>query len=97
VKKIGLAMMEEAQFQKELLQPLKMQGIVDIKDASLIIRFKFTAKPNNPSIIQRTAVRRMFDTLPGLGINFARPPYASFGMGAFDATARAAAAQQAAQ
>jgi small-conductance mechanosensitive channel len=97
VKKIGLAMMEEPQFQKELLQPLKMQGIVDIKDASLIIRFKFTAKPNNPSIIQRAAIRRMFEALPALGIEFAKPPYASFGFGAFDATARAATAQQAAQ
>ena len=45
VKKIGLDMMNEPQFQKELLQPLKMQGLVDIKDGSLIVRFKFTAKP----------------------------------------------------
>ena len=97
VKKIGLAMMEEPQFQKDLLQPLKMQGLVDIKDASLIIRFKFTSKPTNPSIIQRAAIRRMFETLPKLGIEFAKPPYASFGFGALDATARAAAAQQAAQ
>ncbi len=97
VKKIGLEMMNEPAFQKELLQPLKMQGLVDIKDASLIIRFKFTAKPNNPSIIQRVAIRRMFEALPKLGIEFAKPPYASFGFGAIDATARAAAAQQAAQ
>jgi small-conductance mechanosensitive channel len=91
VKKIGLEMMAEPQFQKELLAPLKMQGIVDIKDASLIIRFKFTAKPNNPSLIQRTAIRRMFDALPRLGIEFAKPPYATFGFGALDPAARAAA------
>src|SRR5476651_101398 len=97
VKKIGLEMMNEPQFQKDLLQPLKMQGIVDLKDASLIIRFKFTSKPTNPSIIQRTAVRRMFEALPKLGIEFAKPPYASFGFGALDATARGASAQQAAQ
>jgi small-conductance mechanosensitive channel len=81
VKKIGLEMMAEPQFQKELLAPLKMQGIVDIKDASLIIRFKF----------QRTAIRRMFDALPRLGIEFAKPPYATFGFGALDPAARAAA------
>jgi hypothetical protein len=91
VKKIGLDMMNEPQWQKELLQPLKMQGLVDIKDASLIVRFKFTAKPKNPSMIQRQAIRRMYDSLPKLGIEFARPPYASFGFGGVDPAARAAA------
>ncbi len=91
VKKIGLDMMNEPQFQKELLQPLKMQGIVDIKDASLIVRFKFTARPKNPSMIQRMAIRRMFDQLPKLGIEFAKPPYAAFGFGGMDPAARAAA------
>ncbi len=90
-KKIGLEMMNEPQFQKELLQAPKMQGIVDIKDASLIVRFKFTAKPNNPSVIQRTVVRRMFDQLPALGIEFAKPPYAAFPFGGLDPAARAAA------
>ena len=90
-KKIGMDMMNEAQFQKELIQPPKMQGIVDIKDASLIVRFKFTARPNNPSIIQRTVIRRMFDQLPKLGIEFAKPPYASFGFGGLDPATRAAA------
>ncbi len=91
VKKIGLDMMSEPQFQKELLQPLKMQGIVDIKDASLIVRFKFTAKPQNPSLIQRTAIRRMYEALPKIGIEFAKPPYAAFAMGGLDPAARAAA------
>jgi small-conductance mechanosensitive channel len=90
-KKIGMDMMNEPQFQKELIQPPKMQGIVDIKDGSLIVRFKFTAKPNNPSVIQRTVVRRMFDQLPKLGIEFAKPPYATFPFGGLDPAARAAA------
>jgi small-conductance mechanosensitive channel len=77
VKKIGLDMMAEPQFQKELIQPLKMQGLVDIKDLSMIVRFKFTARPKNPSMIQRMAIRRMYETLPKLGIEFARPPYAA--------------------
>jgi small-conductance mechanosensitive channel len=90
-KKIGMDMMNEPQFQKELIVPPKMQGIVDIKDASLIVRFKFTARPNNPSIIQRTVIRRMFDQLPKLGIEFAKPPYAAFPFGGMDPAARAAA------
>jgi hypothetical protein len=84
-------MMNELQFQKELIEPPKMQGIVDIKDASLIVRFKFTSRPKNPSLIQRTVIRRMFDQLPALGVEFARPPYAAFPFGGLDPAARAAA------
>ncbi|HYC66410.1 MAG TPA: mechanosensitive ion channel domain-containing protein, partial [Reyranellaceae bacterium] len=74
VKKIGIDMMAEPAYQKELLQPLKMQGIVDIKDAALVVRFKFTAKPKNPSLIQRVAIRRMYETFPTKDIHFALPP-----------------------
>ena len=80
VKKIGQDMMNEPQFQKELLQPLKMQGLVDIKDAALVVRFKFTARPKNPSMIQRMAIRRMYETLPKLGIRFYLPPMVQMGM-----------------
>jgi small-conductance mechanosensitive channel len=71
VKKIGMAMMEEPQFKPILLQPLKMQGVVDIKDNSLIVRFKFMARPKNPTMVQRMAIRRMYDQFPALGIQFA--------------------------
>ena len=67
VKKIGLDMMEEPTFKPILLQPLKMQGVVDIKDSSLIVRFKFMARPKNPSMVQRMAIRRMYDAFPGAG------------------------------
>jgi moderate conductance mechanosensitive channel len=99
VKKIGLDMMAEPAFAKELLQPLKMQGIVDIKDGSIVVRFKFTAKPQNPSIVQRAAIRRMYETFPDKGIEFAKPAYASMfaGLGSAvpepPAATRAAAAQ----
>ena len=58
VKKIGLQLMEEPQFKPILLQPLKMQVVVDIKDNSLIVRFKFMARPKNPTMVQRMAIRR---------------------------------------
>jgi hypothetical protein len=67
-----------------------MQGLVDIKDGSLIVRFKFTARPKNPSMIQRMAIRRMYESLPALGIDFARPPYAS-AFGITDPATRVAA------
>lgn len=72
VKKMGLDMMAEPQFKSVLMQPLKMQGVVDIKDSTVIIRFKYMARPNNPGIVQRVAVRRMYDTFPALGIQFAQ-------------------------
>lgn len=99
VKKIGLDMMTETAFGKDLLQPLKMQGIVDIKDGALIVRFKFTAKPQNPSLVQRAAIRRMFEAFPDKGIEFAKPAYAGMFAGLGTATSepppatRAAAAQ----
>ncbi len=73
VKKIGTDMMEEPTFKPILMQPLKMQGVVDIKDSSLVVRFKFMARPKNPSAIQRMGVRRMYEQLPKLGIRFATP------------------------
>jgi small-conductance mechanosensitive channel len=74
-KKIGTDMMEEPAFKPILMQPLKMQGVVDIKDSSLIVRFKFMARPKNPSAIQRMAVRRMYEQFPKLGIQFATPTF----------------------
>jgi len=71
VKKIGLELMEDPQFKPILLQPLKMQGVVDIKDNSLIVRFKFMARPKNPTMVQRMAIRRMYEQFPALGIQFA--------------------------
>jgi small-conductance mechanosensitive channel len=98
VKKIGLDMMAEPAFARELLQPLKMQGIVDIKDAALVVRFKFTAKPQNPTLVQRAAIRRMYEAFPAKGIEFAKPAYAAMFAGLGGAAseppaARAAAAQ----
>ena len=82
VKKIGVDMMAEPQFKPIIMQPLKMQGVVDIKDSQVIVRFKVMTRPKNPSLVQRTAIRRMYDTLPGLGIRFAVPVFPGM-MGAY--------------
>jgi small-conductance mechanosensitive channel len=71
-KQIGADMMEIPAIRSEILAPFKMQGVVDITDNALLVRFKFTAKPGNPATIQREAVKRLFGTLPGLGIEFAK-------------------------
>jgi small-conductance mechanosensitive channel len=71
VKKIGQDMMADAELAPELLVPLKLQGVADIADNALVMRFKFTCKPTNPSIIQRQAVKRIYQTFNEKGINFA--------------------------
>jgi moderate conductance mechanosensitive channel len=71
VKKVGLAMMEEPEFKDEFLQPLKLQGVADVADNALVMRFKFTAKPNIPTLIQREAMKRLFRVFQAAGIEFA--------------------------
>ena len=71
-KKIGADMLEIPELKDDILAPFKMQGVADITDNALLVRFKFTAKPGNPAVIQREAVKRMFRTFPELGIEFAK-------------------------
>ena len=71
VKKIGQEMMEDPEIKEEILEPLKMQGVADIADNALIVRFKFTVRPGKPSFIQREAMKRMVRTFPEIGIEFA--------------------------
>ncbi len=72
-KKVGLAMMEDPEFKNEFLVPLKLQGIADVADSALIMRFKFTVKPNVPTLIQREAMKRLFPAFQAAGIEFSRP------------------------
>jgi small-conductance mechanosensitive channel len=72
VKQIGSDIMEVPELKAELLEPLKMQGIDDVSESALAIRFKFTSRPGNPGAIQNEAITRMLRTLPELGIEFAK-------------------------
>lgn len=70
-KKIGVEMLEDPEIKPEVLEPLKMQGVVDIADQALVVRFKFTVRPGKPTFIQRNAIKRMVTAFPDLGIQFA--------------------------
>ncbi|MBV8412290.1 MAG: mechanosensitive ion channel family protein [Alphaproteobacteria bacterium] len=70
-KRIGTDMLELPEIKAEVLEPFKMQGVADIDDNALIVRFKYTARPGNPASIQREAVNRMFKVFPEEGIQFA--------------------------
>jgi len=71
-KKIGADLMEMPAIKADILAPFKMQGVADIADNALLVRFKFTARPGNPAAIQREAVKRMFSVFPAAGIEFAK-------------------------
>jgi small-conductance mechanosensitive channel len=70
-KRIGTDMLELPAIKAEVLEPFKMQGVADIDDNALIVRFKFTARPGNPASVQREAVNRMMTVFPAEGIEFA--------------------------
>jgi hypothetical protein len=53
-------MIEDPEFKAEFLQPLKLQGVADILENALVMRFKFTVRPNVPTSIQREAIKRFF-------------------------------------
>jgi small-conductance mechanosensitive channel len=71
VKKIGKEMMDDPDLKEDLLEPLKMQGVADITENALVVRFKITTRPINPSLIQRNAIKRMIRDFPAAGIEFA--------------------------
>lgn len=71
VKQIGQAMLADPALKEELLAPLKLQGVADIVDNALVVRLKFTAKPNKPTWVQREAIKRIFHAFREKGIQFA--------------------------
>lgn len=71
VKKVGLAMMEDPELGRELIQPVKLQGVADIQDNALVIRIKFTARPGRPTWVQREALKRIHIAFREQGIAFA--------------------------
>ncbi|HEV7317304.1 MAG TPA: mechanosensitive ion channel domain-containing protein [Ensifer sp.] len=71
IKKVGLAMLEDPEIGGEFLVPLKMQGIQDVTENSLVVRLKFTARPGNPSILQREAMKRLLPALREAGLDLA--------------------------
>ncbi|MCM2293240.1 mechanosensitive ion channel family protein [Allorhizobium sp. BGMRC 0089] len=70
-KKVGQSLLEHPEFGHEFLVPLKMQGIQDITENSMVIRFKFTSRPGNPSLIKREGVKRLLAAFKDAGLNLA--------------------------
>jgi small-conductance mechanosensitive channel len=73
VKRVGEELLDDAEIGAEFMQPLKMQGVVDVLQTALVIRCKFTATPSRPTYLQRQALRRLIDAFAAAEIRFAAP------------------------
>src|SRR6185437_13381618 len=72
VKQIGLSMQEDnAELAAEVMLPLKLQGIAEVVDNALVLRFNFTARPVKPTWVQREYLKRMYQVFAEKGIQFA--------------------------
>ncbi len=71
IKKIGAALLEDPEYGPHFIAQLKMQGVADITDAAIVIRLKFTAKPNQASMLQREALKRVYRGLIEAEVPFA--------------------------
>jgi small-conductance mechanosensitive channel len=70
-KQIGIAMQDEPEIASEVIVPLKLQGIAEVADNAVVLRFKFTARPVRPSWIQREYLKRVYKVFAEKGIGFA--------------------------
>ena len=70
-KQIGIAMQDEPEIASEVMLPLKLQGIAEVADNAVVLRFKFTARPVKPSWMQREYLKRMYKVFAEKGIGFA--------------------------
>jgi small-conductance mechanosensitive channel len=70
-KRIGIDMQDEPAIASEVILPLKMQGITEVTETALVVRFKFTARPVKPSWVQREYLKRIYRMFTEKGITFA--------------------------
>ncbi len=71
VKQIGIAMQDNPEMAAEVMVPLKLQGIAEVVDSAVVLRFKFTARPVKPSWVQREYLKRIYQAFAEKGISFA--------------------------
>jgi small-conductance mechanosensitive channel len=91
-KKIGQEMAEDPKFKDDFLEPLKMQGVADIADNAMIVRFKFTVRPTRPTLIQREAIKRLIPAFKAAKIGFAQATVSVQTLGGLSPVSAAASA-----
>ena len=71
IKKVGIAMLQDEEFGKDFIQPVKSQGVREITNSVMTIRVKFTAEPGTHFVIRREAYKRITEALNNKGIFYA--------------------------
>jgi small-conductance mechanosensitive channel len=72
IRRIGEEISADPELGRDLLQPLKFQGVMSTDDTGLVVRAKFMAKPTSaPYLIRREAYNRLLKAFAAEGIHFA--------------------------
>ncbi|MGZ9723385.1 mechanosensitive ion channel family protein [Rhizobium miluonense] len=90
IKDIGQRLLEDADLKPSIIQTLKMKGVEQFGDFAIEIRLAITAKPNELSVIRRSALALIKQAFDENSIQFAVPTVQV----ASDKDAAAAAARQ---
>jgi small-conductance mechanosensitive channel len=72
MKQIGEEISADPELSPSLLQPLKMGGVMSTEDSAIVVRAKFTARPEGePYMIQKAAYTKILKAFREAGIKFA--------------------------
>ncbi len=71
IKKVGQKMLENEEYGKDFIRPLKSQGVREITNSVMTIRVKFTAQPGTHFVIRREAYRLITEALSAQDIHYA--------------------------
>jgi moderate conductance mechanosensitive channel len=71
IKKVGQAMLENEEYGKDFIRPVKSQGVREISNSVMTIRVKFTAQPGTHFVIRREAFKAITEALNAKGIHYA--------------------------
>jgi len=105
LKQVGDELAADPELAPDLLQPLKFGGVTATEDSAIVVRAKFTARPEGePWMIQKAAYAKILKAFRDAGIKFAHrqvtvyvPPSAGGDESAKAAAGAAAAAAQSPQ
>ena len=75
IKRVGQELLDDQEIGADFIQPLKMQGVIDVLQTALVVRCKFTATPIRPTYIQRRALQRLIEAFSAAEIRFAAPNF----------------------
>jgi small-conductance mechanosensitive channel len=95
IKQIGIDLQQDPSFAKNILEPLKMQGVDQLGDFAVVLRMKMKTRPGEQFVIRRKALGLIKKTFDENGIKFAFPTVQVAGGGEASAAPAPAVAHEA--